>query len=81
MLSWKTSRPISLFQTHTQHITGQRLLQLDEAALKAIGIKNEYRRHSILYAIQELRAAEYSAPRNFDEFKVHEVDLSSPDTP
>ena len=58
-----------------QHINGQRLLQLDEAALKAIGVKNEYRRHSILYGIQELRDAEYSIPRTFDEFKVHTLPL------
>ena len=57
--------------THTQHITGQRLLQLDEAALMAIEIKNGYRRQSILSAIEELREAEFSTPRNFREFKVN----------
>ena len=54
----------------SQHITGQRLLHLDEMALEAIGIKDEYRRQSILYGIQELRNDDYNTPRNFKEFKV-----------
>ena len=58
-----------------QHITGPRLLKLDEAALTAIGIQDDLRRQSILQGIRELKEAEFNTPRNFHEFKV-----SSPST-
>ena len=57
--------------TYTQHISGPRLLQLDETALVAIGIKDEYRRRTILYGIKELKDGEFNSPRNFQEFKVY----------
>ena len=56
---------------HTQHITGLRLLKLDEDALKLIGIKDSFRQQSILYGIQELKEADFNTPRNFYEYKVH----------
>lgn len=44
---------------------------LNEKALEAIGVHSEYRRQTILQAVEELRVKEYSAPRNLYEFKVH----------
>ena len=55
---------------HEQKITGPRLLLLNEKALETIGVHSEYRRQTILQAIQELKVQEYSTPRNFQEFKV-----------
>ena len=49
------------------------MLLLNEKALEAIGVHSEYRRLTILQAIQELRVKEYSVPRNLYEFKVHQV--------
>ena len=54
-----------------QKITGPHLLMLNEKALEAIGVHSEYRRQTILQAVEELRVKEYSAPRNLYEFKVH----------
>ena len=56
--------------TPLQHITGPRLLLLDEQALKTIGIKMEYRVRTILQGIEELKLADFSVPRNLQEFKV-----------
>jgi hypothetical protein len=65
--TWATKNYSDLFQQ--EHINGPRLLLLDEDSLKAIGIKDSYHQRSILYGIQELKSAEFNAPRNFYEFK------------
>ena len=66
--------PSSLFfSIYLQKITGPHLLLLNEKALEAIGVHSEYRRQTILQAIEELRVKEYSVPRNLYEFKVHRV--------
>ena len=38
--------------------------------METIGIHSEYRRQTILQAIEELKVQEYSTPRNFQEFRV-----------
>lgn len=53
-----------------QKITGPQLLLLNEKALTMLGVDIEFRRQTILQAVQELRVREFSAPRNFPEFKV-----------
>ena len=53
-----------------QKITGPQLLLLNEKALTMLGVSIEFRRQTILQAVQELRVREFSAPRNFPEFKV-----------
>lgn len=56
-----------LFQL--QKVTGSSLLLLDDNSLTDFGIKSDFQKKSILYAIRELKAFEFNRPRDFQQFK------------
>ena len=58
-----------------QALTGPQLLLVDDQTLVEFGVEQQFRRQTILQAVDQLRAEEFSQPLDFYQFKVRCVTL------